>query len=116
MACIMIIQSNIYRSLSNVNQVIYTLDTIYEPNIMILTQGVLEIFCLQCTLWGKCLSLKRGVIQSNVEGILCIVNQVICIMYPNCIPNIMILVQTVLQIFCSHGCLTTQNAKVGKGR
>ena len=35
-------------------------------------------------------------------------------MYPNCVPNIMILVQAVLQIFCSQGCFTTQNAKSRK--
>ena len=34
-----IIQSNIYRNLSKVNQVIYTLDAIGVPNIMILAQG-----------------------------------------------------------------------------
>ena len=44
------------------------------------------------------------------------VNQVIYIMYPNCMPDIMILAQVILQIFCSQGCFTTQNAKVGKGR
>ena len=36
------------------------------------------------------------------------------IMYPNCRPNIMILAQAVLQIFCSQGCFTTQNDKVEK--
>ena len=30
-----------------VNQVIYTLDTIYDPNIMTLAQAVLEEFCSQ---------------------------------------------------------------------
>ena len=58
-----IIQSNIYRILPKVNQVIYTLDTIYEPNIVTLAQGVLEIFCSQCPLWVKCPSMKRGTIQ-----------------------------------------------------
>ena len=38
-----IIQSNIYRILPEVNQVIYTLNTICEPNIMILAQAVLKI-------------------------------------------------------------------------
>ena len=37
----------------------------------------------------------------------------IYIMYPNCMPDIMILAQVVLQVFCSQGCFTTQNAKVG---
>ena len=38
----------------------------------------------------------------------------IYITYPNCTPDIMILAQAVLQIFCSQGCFTTQNDKVGK--
>ena len=37
-------------------------------------------------------------------------------MYPNCMPDIMILAQAVLQIFCSQGRFTSQNDKVGKGR
>ena len=41
-------------NVAKVNQVIYTLDTIYEPNIMILAQAVLEIFCSQRPLWVKC--------------------------------------------------------------
>ena len=49
-----IIQPNIYRILPNVNQVIYTLDTIYMPNIMILAQAV----CSQGPLWIKCLSME----------------------------------------------------------
>ena len=40
-------QPNIYRILPTVNQVIYTLDTILELNIMILAQVVLQIFCWQ---------------------------------------------------------------------
>ena len=39
--------SNIYRILPKVNQVIYTMDTIYEPNIMILALAVLQIFYSQ---------------------------------------------------------------------
>ena len=42
-----IIQQNIYRILPNVNQIIYTLDTICMPNIMILAQGSLQIFFFQ---------------------------------------------------------------------
>ena len=38
-----IIQKNIHRMLPKVNQVIYTLDTICEPNIMILAQAALDI-------------------------------------------------------------------------
>ena len=44
-----IIQSNtvFYRILPKVNQIIYTMDTICEPNIMILAEAVLEIVCSQ---------------------------------------------------------------------
>ena len=115
-----IIQSNIYRILLIVNQVVYTLDSICEPNIMTLAQAVLQIFCSHGPLWVKCLSPKREIIQSNFDGILRKGKQVIYIMYPNCTPDkifiIMILAQAVLQIFCSQGCFTTQNDKVGKGR
>ena len=109
-----IIHSNIYRILPKVNQVIYTLDTICMPNIMTLAQAVLQIFSSKGPLWVKCLSLKRGIIQSNFARIFRKVNQVIYIMYPNCVPDIMILAQAVLQVFCSQGCFSTQN-KVGIG-
>ena len=33
-------------------------------------------------------------------------------MYSNCMPDVMILAQAVLQIFCSQSCFTIQNAKV----
>ena len=62
--------SNIYRILPKVNQVIYTLDTFCMPNIMTLAQAILEIFCSQCPLWVKCVSEKRGIIQSNFDRIL----------------------------------------------
>ena len=65
-----IIQSNIYRIVAKVNQVIYTLDTICMPNTMTLAQAVLQIFCSEGPLWVKCLSLKRGIIQSNFDIIL----------------------------------------------
>ena len=42
-----IIHSNIHRIISKVNQVIYSLDTIHEPNSIILAQAVRQIFCLQ---------------------------------------------------------------------
>ena len=45
-----IIQSWIYRILLKANQVIYTLDTICDPNIMNLAQAVLEIFCSQASI------------------------------------------------------------------
>ena len=35
-------------------------------------------------------------------------------MYTKCMPDILILAQTVLKIFCSQGCCTTQNAKSEK--
>ena len=49
-----------------VNQAIYTLDTIFEPNIMTLAQAVLQIFRSQCSLWVKCQSLKREINISQI--------------------------------------------------
>ena len=40
-----IIQSLIYRILPKIDQVIYTLESIYDANIMALAKAVLEIFC-----------------------------------------------------------------------
>ena len=79
-----IIQSNIYRIVSNFNQVIYTLYKMCMPNFMILSQAVLQIFCWQGLLWVKCVSRKWGIIQSNIHRILRNVNQVIYTMYLNC--------------------------------
>ena len=103
-----------YRLMLNVNQVIYILDIICMPNIMIKAQGVLQIFCWQGPLWVKCLSLKRYVIQSSIHRTLWNVNQVIYIMFPNSMPDIVILAQAVLQMFCWQGCFTIQNAESEK--
>ena len=46
---------------------------------------------------------KKGHIKSNIHRNLRNVNQVIRIMYPNCMLDIMTLAQAVLQIFCSQG-------------
>ena len=46
-----------------VNQVVYSLDTIYEPNIVILVQSILQILCSHGPLWAKCQNQKRGIIQ-----------------------------------------------------
>ena len=75
------------------------------PNIMILAQAVLQIFCSQGPPWVRCCSLKREIIQSNIHRNLCKNNQVIYIiyMYPICMTNIMILAQAVLKIFYSQG-------------
>ena len=40
-----LIQPNIYGILPKLNQVIYTLDTICVPKIMIIAQAVLQVFC-----------------------------------------------------------------------
>ena len=45
-----IIQSWINRILPKANRVIYTLDTICDPDIMTLAQAVLEIFCSQASI------------------------------------------------------------------
>ena len=49
---------------------------------MTLAQAILQILCSQGPLWVKCLSLRRGMIQSNFDRILWKVNQIIYIMYP----------------------------------
>ena len=56
-----IIQSNIYRILPKVNQVIYTLDTICQQNILILAQALLQIFCSQGSTSLQSKSWKRGI-------------------------------------------------------
>ena len=64
---------------------------------------------------GKMPKTERGIIHLNIHRILQKVNKVIYIMYPNCMPDIMILAQAVLQIFMSQGCFIIQNAKVRQG-
>ena len=94
------IQSNIYRNLPKVNQVNYTLDTISEPNIMVLAQVVLQILCWQCSIGLQCMSRKRSTIQSNIYRNLPKVNQVNYTLDKISEPNIMVLAQVVLQILC----------------
>ena len=67
----------------------------------------MQILWSQSPLWIKYLGLKKGIIQSNIHRILPKINQVI--MYPNCLPDIMILAQAVLQIFMSQDCFTLQS-------
>ena len=55
-----IIQSWIYRILPKVNRIIYTLDTIYDPNIMTLAQAVLEVFCSQASIWVIMSKMEKG--------------------------------------------------------
>ena len=85
------IQPNIYRILPKVNQTICPLGIFCVPDSMILVQGVLQILCWQCSIRLQCISRKRGINQSNVHRIIRQVNQVICIMYLNSTPDIMIL-------------------------
>ena len=86
-----IILSNIYRILPKFGHILYA--KYHDPS-----SSVLQIFCSQGSLWVKWLSPKRGIIQSNFDRILWKVNPVIYIMYPNCMPDILILAQAVLQI------------------
>ena len=99
--------SNIYGSSPKHNQVIYTLDTNYIPNTMLLAQAVIQIL--------KYLRLKRGIIQSNIHRISPTINQVSNIMYLNCVPDIMIIAQAALQICVSQDCFNIQNVKVRQG-
>ena len=73
-----IIQPTIYRILPKVNQVIYTLDTIYVSNI----QGSIGL---------QCVSRKREIIQRNIHRISRKVNQVIYTLDTILVSNIMIL-------------------------
>ena len=112
-----IAQSIMYGIYSNFIQIIYSLNTNCVLNVMITAQVVNQRFCQQCSLLLKCIRLKRGIIQSNIHKILRNVNLVICIMCPNSMPpDIMVLAQAVLQMFCLQDCFPIQNAKVGKRR
>ena len=75
------------------------------PNIMTLAQAVLQIFCSQGRFTTQNASQKREIIQSNTVfyRILPKVNQIIYTMDTICEPNIMILAEAVLEIFCSQG-------------
>ena len=110
-----IIQSNICRILPKLNQVIYTLDTNCMAKIMILAQAVIQILWSQGPLWVKCASLKRGRILSNIHRILQKVNQVIYNLYPNCMPNIMILSQEALRYLRHKVGLLYKMSKLDKG-
>ena len=98
---------NIHRILSKVNQAIYTMYLICMPDIMILAQGVLargspDIYVTRLLYYTKCQSQKRDIIQSDIYRILPKVNQVIYTLDTICMPNITILAQAVLNIFCSQ--------------
>ena len=75
-----IIQSFIYRILPNVNQVIYTLDTICDSN-MTIAHAVLEIFFHKLPLGYDETKRKRAIIQSLIYRILPKLNQVIYTLY-----------------------------------
>ena len=93
------IQPNIYRILSKVNQVIYTTATVYLPNIMILAQAVIQIFCLRGSIGLQCISGKREIISPNIHRILQKVNQVIYTLDTIFVSNIMTLAQAFSRYF-----------------
>ena len=70
---------------------------------MVLTQAVLQIVMSQCRLTTKYQSQTKDIIQPNMYTILPNVNQVICTLDTNCMPNIIILAQVVLQLLQSQG-------------
>ena len=76
------------------------------PDIMILAQVVLQTVFTMLLSHTKQQSRMGELIQSNIYRILPNVNQVIYTLDTTCIPNIMILAQAVLQIFCSQGCFS----------
>ena len=67
-------------------------------NIMVLSQTVIQIFCSQCPLWLKCLSRERVKVNQIFNEFYENVNQVVYIMYPNCMPEIAILAEVVLYV------------------
>ena len=73
---------------------------------MILAQALLQIFCWQGSI---------GIIPSNSHRILQKDNQVICIMYQNSKPDIMIQAQAVQKLFCWQDCFRIQMPKSEKG-
>ena len=58
---------------------------------------------------------EKGTSQSNIHRILRKVNQIVYIIFPNGMSDIMIRAQAILLIFCSQDCFTIQSAKVEKG-
>ena len=65
--------------------------TVYTPNIMILAQAVIKIFCWQGSIGLQCVSRKMEITQPNIHRILWKVNQVIYILDTICVSNIMVL-------------------------
>ena len=105
-----IVQPTIYRILPKFNQVIWLLYTICMRNIIILAQGVLQLFCSQDCFFIQNASQKREIVQPTIYRILPKFNQVIWLLYTICMHNIIILAQGVLQLFCSQDCFFIQNA------
>ena len=77
-------------------------------NIRILAKAVLQIFCSQgCSYTNACVR-KTGVTQPKIYGIGSKVNHFIYTLVCNYMPNIGILAEVVLKIFCSQGCSYTK--------
>ena len=112
-----LIQPNIYRILTKVNQVIYTMATFYMPNVMILLliEAVLQIYCWQVSIGLQCVSRKRELIQSNIQRILRKVNQVIYILNTICVSNTMITAKAVLQNHYWQGTLCVKCLSLKRG-
>ena len=78
------------------------------PDITMLVQAVLQVFCSQYCFTIRCQSQKRKMIQSNIYRILPKVH-VIYTFNTICKQTIMIQVQAI-QIFCSQGSIGLQSA------
>ena len=108
-------QSIVYGIYSKFIQVIYTLNTncakYHDPS----SSGYPDI-SFTMSLMAKLPKSKKEHNSVKYSQNFTKVNQVICIMFPNCMPDIMNLAQAILQIFCWQDCFTIQNAKFGKGR
>ena len=81
----------------------------YMPNIMILTQKVLQIFCSQCCFTTQNAKVGKGGSLSQIFTEFCQkANQIIYTLDTICEPKIMILAQAVLGLFCSQGSIGLQ--------
>ena len=89
--------------------------TVNMPNIMILAQAVIQIFCWQGSIGLQCESRKREIIQPFTHRISRKVNQVIYTLDTICVSNIMILAQAVLQILCWQGPLWVKCPSLKRG-
>ena len=107
--------SKFYGICPKVDQVIYTLDTIYMPDIDPSSCCSPVNLFTRLLYYTKCQSRKREIIQPNIYRILPKYNKIICTLHTICMPNIMILAQGILQILCPQGPLWVKRLSLKRG-